>query len=137
MSEPAVALLQIFGAAFDAFDARSEARSEAKALARSAQQAQRIGDQRLADFTRGASALQGFARAARGASGIAMTGSPLIVDEATVRQVVGGQERIRRDTSEEVRELIRQRSRVKKRGSFTRNFVSGVFSSGAIGGLFG
>lgn len=118
--------LKIFGAAVDASEASRAGRSETKALKLSARQAERQGQERLDDFTRYGSAFKAASRAARSASGIAMTGSALLVDESTVRQIVRGQQRIQRDTQNEVREIKRQAKNAKKRSNFLRNFVGGL-----------
>lgn len=89
-------------------------REQAGTLRRTAKEVLETAAVDKAQFERQASRTIGTARALRGASGIAFTGSPLAVDESTVRRKVIGERRILRQGEETASQLRREaRSTIK------------------------
>jgi hypothetical protein len=102
------AVAAIGGTALSAVGAIAQgaaAERAAEAEARAAEFNARIAEQQAArereaaaveaeDFRRREGAKRATARAARGASGVTMAGSPLLVDEATVREIALGSSRL-------------------------------------------
>lgn len=121
-------VLQIFKAFAGAFQARAAGRRARADLYRQAGEVKRVGKDTLDDFTRETSALLGRQRALQGGAGLAMTGSPLAVDEATVRQVAIGRQRIMSDTGRQVFELQEQARRVRRDNGFARSFARSFLS---------
>lgn len=97
------------------------------------------------EFRRRQMRLLGSARAARGASGVdLLSGSPLLVDDDTIEEIVFNTERIRRGGEVQATRLEQQASLTSASGSsalagsvlsaggsfLTSDFGSGLFSSG-------
>lgn len=119
--------LNVFSAFVDANEKTKAAKQDAAQLDLTADEVEERGKEELGDYIRYGSAFLGSARAAQGASGLAMTGSPLLVDEATVKNFARGKYRIDRDTRYEAIDLRQQANKIRRRrGSFVKNFIGSL-----------
>ena len=134
--------LSVAGGGLGAFGALQEGRATSRAAefnARIADQQARQERQSAAaearDYRRGENRKLASSTAARGASGVTGAGSPLLVDEATVREIALGSSRlkyagdVRAKRLEDEAELYRMRGKSARRAGYL-NAGSSILSSG-------
>jgi hypothetical protein len=119
---------------------RDAAEFNAKVTEQQAKAEREAADAEAADYRRGEMRKVSAARAMRGATGVTMAGSPLLIDESTVREVALGSARIGHAGStrswrlRQEAELERMRGRKAMQAGYWRagkSLLSGFSSFGA------
>ena len=116
-------------AEFNAKAAEQQAQAEREAAAAEASDFRRLEGRKVA-----------MARAGRGATGVTMAGSPLLVDEATVREVAVGAARVSHAGAVRSNSLLNESDLYKMRADNARKasyFAAGTSLLGSLGGIFG
>lgn len=114
----------------------------AKALNAKARQEREAAGAEASDFRRAESRKLASTRAARGASGVTMEGSPLMVDDATIREIALGASRLkyRGDVNaarlRDEASLEKMRGKAAKTESYFKAGSSLLTSAGSTAGMF-
>lgn len=109
--------VMLAGSAVSAAGQISAAGAQSETLLRQAESEQQAADFEARQFRRRESARLASARAQRGASGVAFTGTPLLVDEATVSAIALNEAAIREQGTIRARNLRSESRNVRRAGT--------------------